>query len=117
MFDRPDARAILEEVQSALKAGIAPGFQQAVAANAVALALREEELAHAANQAERGRLVTMLGIEVDLPALNATLCAGIRAGSLTGPVLVDHLIRTTVDKLAVDQPNYPAYRAWKGETK
>ena len=29
--------------------------------------------------------------------------------------LVDHLWQTTLDKLAVDQPNYAAYRRERGE--
>ena len=115
MQDRPDARTLLAEVQAALKAGIAPGFQQARAANAVALALRETGLAPATHDAEHARLVALLGREGDLAVLNRMLAHGIRDGSIDcGQAgLSDHLIRTTIEKLAVDQPNYPAFRAWR----
>lgn len=115
MQDKPDARTILAEVQAALKAGIPPGFQQSVAANAVALALRETALAPAAHEAERARLAALLGRDGALAELNRLLAHGIRDGSVDcgRAELTGHLIRTTIEKLAVDQPNYPAYRAWR----
>lgn len=117
MFDEPDGKAILREVQAALKAGIAPGFQQAVAANAVALALREEELAAGAAAREAMRLEAILGRAGTLDQLNAALALGLRDGAIAPerPDVQAHLIQTTIDKIAVDQPNYPAYRNWRSQ--
>jgi hypothetical protein len=55
----------------------------------------------------------LLGEQGDLETLNRRLCARIAAGEigLSTPGLVDHLWQTTLDKLAIDQPNYAAYRA------
>ena len=55
----------------------------------------------------------MLGIDGDLPALNAELSRRIAEGEmdLSTPGLSDHLWTITLDKLAVDQPTYAAYRA------
>lgn len=117
MLDKPDSKAILREVQAALKAGIAPGFQQSVAANAVALALREEELAPVAHEAEVARLAALLGRDGELEKQNRALADGVRAGSVRGTALEAHLICTTIEKMEVDQPRYPAFRAWKGGGK
>lgn len=115
MQDKPDAPMILAEVQAALKAGIPPGFQQAVAANAVALALREGDHAGDAEVAEHARLVLLLGRVGPLDALNRTLAHTIRDGACdcTDADLAGHLIRTTIEKMTVDQPNYPAFRNWR----
>lgn len=115
MQDKPDAPTILAEVQAALKAGINPGFQQAVAANAVALALRENEHTPEAEVAEHARLAVLLGRVGSLQGLNRVLAETIRDGSrdCTDPDLAGHLIRTTIEKMIVDQPNYPAFRNWR----
>lgn len=113
MLDKPEARDILTEVQAALKAGLAPGFQQAVAANAVAVALREEERAGAGHDAERTRLAALLGRVDSLGELNRALAHGIADGSIDAARddVGRHLILTTLAKLDIDQPNYPAWRA------
>jgi len=115
MQDRPEARTILAEVQGALKAGIAPGFQQAVAAKAVAMALREAELAEAGHAAEHARLAVLLGRGGGLAELNRALAEGLRNGTIDPrhDDVVRHLVATTIAKLAVDQPHYPAFRAWR----
>ena len=58
------------------------------------------------------RLRELLGEGGDLASLNASLCARIRDGAvdLKTPGLFDHLYKTAVEKLAVDQPNYSAYK-------
>ncbi len=117
MLDAPDGKAILQEVQAALKAGIAPGFQQAVAANALALVLREEDLGLAAAEAESARLAVLLGHEGTLAEMNQALCDGIDNGTLEGPQLEANLIRSTIEKMEIDQPAYPAFKAYRGATK
>ena len=69
--------------------------------------------APAAQAAERASLVAMLGLEGDLPALNAEFSRRLAAGEvdLDTPGVADHLWATTLAKLAVDQPTYWGYRA------
>ncbi len=115
MFDRPGAFELLAEARTALDAGVAPGFPQKVVANALGIAQRELALGPYINEQERERLAGLLGREGDLAALNRQLADAIRdsAASPDTPALLDHLIRTTVDKLQIDQPAYPAFRVWK----
>lgn len=111
MHDRPSAHAILGALDAAQKAGIPAGIQQAIAANAAALAAREIEAAGALHAGELARLTALLGQEATLAELNAALAQGIRGGGIgTDRAEVRrHLIRTALAKLTVDQPNYPAF--------
>lgn len=72
MFDDPPARLILAEVRDALVAGLAPGFAQKVAANALAIALREQATPFPPEQGadEVADLIrnTLAKIAVDQPA-------------------------------------------------
>lgn len=114
MLDAPSGDELLAEVEHALRNGIAPGFAQRVAANAVALARRERAMRPAFDAAERARLAVLAGGEDgDLAALNAALCAAIRSRAIGGGSadLMTHLWETTRAKLAVDQPAYPPFRA------
>lgn len=120
MQDSPDVDAILAEVEAALRPGSLPsGLPQKLAANAVALARREITLAGEGHHAERARLKALLGTDGTLEELNARLADAIREGRLTAatPGLATHLWRTTIEKMRVDQPAYPAYAAWLGEEK
>jgi hypothetical protein len=83
-------------------------FHARVAANALSIVARELEQGTVAGDAERKRLVALLGHEGDLLALNRELCARIRSGSigLETAGLAEHLALTTRDKVAIDQPNY-----------
>jgi len=118
MQDRPDGAAILRALESELRAGLAPGFAQKVGANAIALALREAELTASSDEAERSRLAQLLGRDGSLKSLNRALAQAIRDGTLDceDDQLIAHLIRTTIEKLNVDQPTYPAFVAWHRST-
>lgn len=114
MLDAPSGDDLLAEVERALKEGIAPGFAQRVAANAVALARRERAMQPALDAAERKRLVALIGGQGgDLATLNAALCDAIRTRVIdaASAALTTHLWETTRAKLAVDQPAYPPFRA------
>lgn len=117
MQDSPPAALIVEEVRKALTAGLAPGFPQKVAANALGIAERELALAPRTSADEYLRLHRLVGGQGDLAARNHRLAEAIRTGSIEdgGDALLDHLIRTTVAKIEVDQPAYPAFRAWRKE--
>ena len=113
MQDKPCGDDILAEVEKALRDGLAPGLAQRMAANAVALARREDLLAAEFAEAERVRLAELLGRRAPLAALNRDLATAIRGGMLRhdDPALIAHLRRTTVEKLTVDQPTYPPFQA------
>jgi len=87
-------------------------FEQRLAVAALELAERAETLAPVSDVAERARLVALLGAEGDLDFLNRKLCVLIADGtlSLSNATFVAHLRATTMEKLAVDQPSYAAYR-------
>ena len=113
MLDHPSADLILEQVGGALRDGIPAGFQQRVAANAVDLVRRERQLAAGFEDHERRRLAALLGQDGTLETLNQALSRQIASGGETieQDALVRHLIATTIEKMQVDQPNYPAFRA------
>jgi hypothetical protein len=69
-------------------------------------------LESSSDAAETMRLTKLLGKEGSLGELNRALADRIARGEadLQTPGLSDHLWQTTMDKLAVDQPNYAAYR-------
>ena len=115
MFDRPAPSLLIAEARRALDAGVASGFPQKVVANALGIAQRELEMGPALAEKERQRLVQLLGEDDDVRTLNAKLAAAIRDRDipLNAGALNDHLIRTTVAKLEVDQPAYPAFKAWR----
>jgi len=87
-------------------------FMLRVAANAVDLVQRQIALAALSDEEERARLTSLLQRDGELAELNAALCAAIESREIGGetPGLAEHLWATTLAKLAVDQPNYAAYR-------
>lgn len=95
MTDDPPIALLVAEVRKALEGGLAPGFAQKVAANALGIAQRELENGPPASEAEVARL-----------------CEAIRAGQID-ETLIGELIGITVAKLEIDQPSYPPFRHWK----
>ena len=83
-------------------------FHARVAANALGIVARELERGPVSGEAEKARLVDLIGSNGTLDELNRLLCTMIRSGKvdLETPGLADHLERTTRDKVAIDQPNY-----------
>ncbi len=115
MQDSPSPELLIGQVRQALEEGLAPGFSQKVAANALGIALRELSLGPASSAREVERLNRLLGSNsANVRELNRCLAARIRDGlPADAPDLVKHLIQTTIDKLEIDQPGYPSYRMWK----
>ncbi|MEC9434568.1 MAG: DUF6285 domain-containing protein [Pseudomonadota bacterium] len=117
MQDFPAPAAILAAVSAWLRETAAPNlpshaaFEAKVAASAVDLCARAME-AGPAEAAEQARLTALLGREGGLSELTEALSAAIKAGDvdLSTPGLADHLWRTTLEKLAVDQPGFAPYR-------
>jgi hypothetical protein len=118
MQDEPTPEELTKAVADFLRHDIAPvvtghnAFRLRVAINALDLVTRQQKLAGRSDAAEAERLSRLLGKEGPLGELNRWLADGIAKGEidLQTPGLAEHLWQTTMDKLAVDQPNYASYR-------
>jgi hypothetical protein len=118
MQDEPTPTELIKAVADFLRNDITPAisghsaFKLRVAINALDLVTRQLALELDSDAAEAARLTKLLGKEGSLGELNRTLADRIAKGEadLNTPGLADHLWQTTMDKLAVDQPNYAAYR-------
>lgn len=114
MQDPPSTNAVADLAIAQLSDEEPPRgrFEARMATAALELVKRAAALGPANEAAERKRLVALLGEHGDLPQLNSRLCALMRDGALTlsTPGLAAHLRATTMEKLAIDQPTYAAYR-------
>jgi Domain of unknown function (DUF6285) len=119
MQDEPAPHEILSIVATFLREEVMPAlsgrtaFHVRVAANAVDLAARQAKLTPASNTAELTRLRALLASpKGELAELNTELTARIVRGEagLSDPAVREHLWATTLEKIAVDQPNYASYR-------
>ena len=118
MYDPPTLAELVGAVREFIEEQAMPNlegrdaFHARVAANALAIVARQLELGPEAEASEHERLLALLGSEGSLDELNRELCRRIRSGDLAieNPDLLDHLRRTTLDKVAVDQPKYSGYR-------
>jgi hypothetical protein len=118
MQDEPTPDELIKAVADFLRSDIAPvisghdAFRLRVSINALDLVARQLALREASDAAEVERLTQLLGMQGTLGELNRALAERIATGEadLQTPGLADHLWQTTMDKLAVDQPNYAAYR-------
>ena len=123
MQDEPTPTELIKAVADFLRSDIAPqlgghsAFKLRVAINALDLVTRQLALESSSDAAEAARLALLLGKEGSLAELNRALADRIAKGEadLQTPGLAAHLWQTTMDKLAVDQPNYAAYRRELGE--
>jgi hypothetical protein len=122
MQDEPTPVELIQAVAGFLRADVAPhlaghaAFKLRVALNALDLVARQLTLEAGSDAAELERLSKLLGRGGSLRELNRALSARIASGEMDAATLglVDHLWQTTLDKLAVDQPNYAAYRRERG---
>lgn len=118
MQDEPTAIELINAVAEFLRADIAPqisghaAFKLRVSLNALDLVVRQLSLAGDSDAAEADRLSALLDMQGSLADLNRALAARIAQSEvdLHSPALKDHLWQTTLAKLAVDQPNYAAYK-------
>ncbi|MBR0872192.1 hypothetical protein JQ633_17635 [Bradyrhizobium tropiciagri] len=118
MQDEPTTTELIKAVADFLRSEIAPAikghnaFKLRVGINALDLVTRQLALAEAADATEAARLKQLLGADGTLMELNRALSEKIASGEvdLNTPGLPEHLWQTTLDKLAVDQPNYASYK-------
>lgn len=114
MMDQPSMRELVDAVRNFIETRAMPelkghtAFHARVAANALAIVVRQLDLSDGSNADELERLKTLLGHNGTLDELNRELCRRIRDGeyALETPGLGAHLEQTTRDKVAIDQPNY-----------
>jgi hypothetical protein len=118
MQDEPTPEELIRAVADFLRNDIAPvisghdAFKLRVSINALDLVTRQLTLEQASDSAEKARLEELLGRQGSLGELNRMLADRIAKGEvdLQTPGLTEHLWQTTMDKLAVDQPNYASYK-------
>jgi hypothetical protein len=118
MQDEPTPEELIKAVADFLRNDIASvvsghnAFKLRVSINALDLVMRQLKLEDASDAAELARLSGLLGRQGSLDELSRELADRIAKGEvdLQTPGLSEHLWQTTMDKLAVDQPNYAAYQ-------
>jgi hypothetical protein len=118
MQDEPRPTELTKAVAGFLREDIAPlvsgpnAFRLRVAINALDLVTRQLTLESASDAAEEERLRGLLAMPGSLLELNRAFAEKIATGEvgLQTPGVAEHLWQTTMDKLAVDQPTYAAYR-------
>ncbi|KJC45933.1 hypothetical protein UP09_13185 [Bradyrhizobium sp. LTSP885] len=118
MQDEPTPTELIKAVADFLRSEITPvikghnAFKLRVGINALDLVTRQLALADQGDAAEAARLKQLFEADGALLELNRTLSEKIASGEvdLKTPGLAEHLWQTTMDKLAVDQPNYASYK-------
>jgi hypothetical protein len=118
MQDHPTPVELIEAVAEFLRADVAPqlsahaAFKLRVAVNALDLVARQMTREALSDSTEANRLSKLLGRNGSLEDLNRLLSSRIEGGELSfdTPGLTEHVWQTTMDKLAIDQPNYASYR-------
>ena len=118
MQDEPTPIELTKSVADFLRNDITPlisghqAFKLRVAINILDLVTRQLTQEQGSDAEEVERLRALLGIDGSVTDLNRTLADRIARGELdlAMPGLAEHLWATTMDKLAVDQPNYASYK-------
>lgn len=118
MQDDPNPSELVKAVADFLRNDIASqlaghtAFKLRVGINALNLVVRQLTLSATSDAAEHARLAQLMGLQGTLADLNRDFAEGIASGEIDphGPGVTDHLWQTTMEKLAVDQPNYASYK-------
>lgn len=112
--DRPNAEELIETVREFLHDKLLPtmtghdAFEVRIAANLLAIALRELQQGPAATTAEQSRLTELVGAHDTVEALEAELVRRIRDGEIAvdDAALRAHLRETVRARLAMSNPKY-----------
>ena len=123
MQDEPTPIELTKAVADFLRNDIAPlisghqAFKLRVAINILDLVTRQLTREEGSDASEVERLRKLLGADGSITDLNRALAERIAKGEidLATPGLAEHLWATTMDKLAVDQPNYGSYKRELGD--
>lgn len=119
----PTSAELLEVISDYLRNRISPmvgqpdRFYLIVAANSLDIVRREILNGDLADERAHDRLRDLLGGDAPLEEMEQQLIEAIRTGeiSIDDPKLRDHLLRTTLDEVAIDQPKYASYRRVKAQ--
>jgi Domain of unknown function (DUF6285) len=111
---KPEPAVLLDAAIDYLERELLPAlagyhrFQCRVTVNVLAQVRRELLLAPGQADAERARLVSLLGHPGERDELNRELAARIRAGeiALDDPALLEHLRRSLVEALRINNPKW-----------
>ncbi|MFL6144886.1 MAG: DUF6285 domain-containing protein [Labedaea sp.] len=115
--ERPTAAELVDAVAEFLTQRLLPtldgqlAFHTRVAANALRIVHRELTCGAKVAEAELARLRALAGADrVDDADLNSALAERIRTGDLStsDESLRDHLIRSVLARMAIDNPGYPS---------
>ncbi len=115
--NRPTNVELLDAVRDFLKAEVLPRldgtgkYHLQVAVNALSILGRELSSGVQFDAAEQERLGALLGATGAREELNRLLCTRIRERQFTyrDPTLLDHLMRTAMAKMSIDNPKYATY--------
>jgi hypothetical protein len=118
MQDEPTPIELTKAVADFLRNDVTPlisghqAFKLRVAINMLDLVTRQLTQEAGSDAREVERLRALLGMDGSVTELNRMLAERIAKGEvdLATPGLAEHLWATTMDKLAVDQPNYASYK-------
>ena len=118
MQDEPTPIELTKAVADFLRNDITPlisghqAFKLRVAINILDLVTRQLTREEGSDANEVERLRKLLGADGSVTDLNRALAERIAKGEvdLATPGFAEHLWATTMDKLAVDQPNYASYK-------
>jgi hypothetical protein len=110
----PKAAVLLEAAVKYLETELMPTldgyhrFQTRVTVNVLNTVRRELELRGAQAEAERARLVAILGHDGDVERLSVELAEKIRTGAIAidGPALRAHVRQSLADALAINNPKW-----------
>ncbi|UWU86820.1 DUF6285 domain-containing protein [Bradyrhizobium yuanmingense] len=124
MQDEPTPIELTKAVADFLRSDITPlisghqAFKLRVAINILDLVTRQLTREEGSDAKEVERLRALLGIDGSVMELNRVLAHRIASGEmdLATPGFAEHLWATTMDKLAVDQPNYASYKRELGRS-
>ena len=115
MQDKPTIETLINAVSLFIKDVASPAlsgrslFHARVAQNVLAIVEREALYGAQFSSAQQDRLRLLLDMDGDLEALNKELCSRIKDGRLSAEDVRAHLVKSTMGKLSIDQPNYAGY--------
>jgi hypothetical protein len=115
MQDKPTIETLINAVSLFIKDVASPAlsgrslFHARVAQNVLAIVEREALYGAQFSSAQQDRLRLLLDMDGDLEVLNQELCARIKDGRLSAEDARAHLVKSTMGKLSIDQPNYAGY--------
>ena len=86
-------------------------FHAHVAKNSLNIVLRQLKLEEVSSEKEKDRLSKILKTDKTIKEMNKILCSKIDNNNIDidNNELIDHLFKTTMEKLEIDLPNYSSF--------